>query len=168
MKAKEVLATLKKLGRPSVAEIYKRHGSGDNDYGCSPPRSGSSRRRSRSTTRSPWSSGSRATPKPASSALQVADAESLSASEAEGFIRDTDSGFVGCYLSGLVARSPVADKKMASWMKSPKEFVRETGYGVFSFRLKQSPIASATRRRKSGSRRSRRKSSAPRTGRATP
>ena len=33
MNAKEILATLKKLGKPQTAAIYKRHGSGDNVFG---------------------------------------------------------------------------------------------------------------------------------------
>lgn len=33
MNAQEVLAVLRKLGRPQTAAIYKRHGSGDNVFG---------------------------------------------------------------------------------------------------------------------------------------
>jgi hypothetical protein len=33
MDTKEVLATLKKLGKPQTAAIYRRHGSGDNAFG---------------------------------------------------------------------------------------------------------------------------------------
>ncbi len=33
MNAKEILATLKKLGKPQTAAIYKRHGAGDNVFG---------------------------------------------------------------------------------------------------------------------------------------
>ena len=33
MNAQEILATLKKLGRPQTAPIHKRHGSGDNVFG---------------------------------------------------------------------------------------------------------------------------------------
>src|SRR5471030_552600 len=33
MSAVEILATLKKFGKPQTAAIYKRHGSGDNVFG---------------------------------------------------------------------------------------------------------------------------------------
>jgi len=33
MNVQEVLATLKKLGKPQIAAIYKRHGSGDDVLG---------------------------------------------------------------------------------------------------------------------------------------
>ncbi len=33
MNAQEILATLKKLGKPQTAAIYRRHGSGDNVCG---------------------------------------------------------------------------------------------------------------------------------------
>jgi hypothetical protein len=39
-------------------------------------------------------------------------------------------------LSQLVARSPIAETTMRAWMKSPDEFVREMGYGVFGVRLR--------------------------------
>lgn len=34
MNAVEILATLKKLGKPQAAAIYKRHGAGDNVFGA--------------------------------------------------------------------------------------------------------------------------------------
>ena len=36
MTAREVLATLRTLGKPQTAAIYKRHGSGDNVCGKTP------------------------------------------------------------------------------------------------------------------------------------
>ena len=33
MNAQDILTTLKKLGKPQTAAIYKRHGSGDNVFG---------------------------------------------------------------------------------------------------------------------------------------
>jgi hypothetical protein len=33
MNAHEILTSLKKLGKPTTAAIYRRHGSGDNVYG---------------------------------------------------------------------------------------------------------------------------------------
>ncbi len=33
MTAQDILGTLKKLGKPQTAAIYKRHGAGDNVFG---------------------------------------------------------------------------------------------------------------------------------------
>ncbi len=72
-------------------------------------------------------------------ALQVADPQKLTRSAADGLLEDGPVRFVGYYLSDLVARSPIADATMRAWMKSPDEYSREMGYGVFASRLKTDP-----------------------------
>ena len=57
----------------------------------------------------------------------------------DSLIKDGPIRFVGCYLSGLVARSPIADQTMHAWMTSPDEFHREMGYGILGCRLKDDP-----------------------------
>ena len=49
-------------------------------------------------------------------ALQVADPEKLTRADADGLLEDGPVRFVGCYLSGLLARSPIAEKTMRAWM----------------------------------------------------
>ena len=40
MTAQEALATIKKLGKPQTAAIYRRHGAGENVCECPDPGSG--------------------------------------------------------------------------------------------------------------------------------
>jgi hypothetical protein len=70
---------------------------------------------------------------------RVADPNRLSRAQAEKLLKDGPGHFVGCYLSDLVARSPIADETMRAWMKSPDEHTREMGYGIFGARLKDAP-----------------------------
>ncbi len=72
-------------------------------------------------------------------ALQIADPEKLTRADADGLLKDGPVRFLGCYLSGLLARSPIADETMRSWMKSTDEFAREMGYAILSVRLKDDP-----------------------------
>jgi len=69
-------------------------------------------------------------------ALQVADPEKLTRADADGLVKDGPVRFLGRYLSGLLARSPIAEETMRSWMKSPDELPREMGYGILGVRLK--------------------------------
>jgi len=54
-------------------------------------------------------------------------------------VKDGPVRFVGWYLSGLVARSPIADRTMRAWMRSTDEYSREMGYGILGVRLKDDP-----------------------------
>ncbi len=72
-------------------------------------------------------------------ALQIADPEKLTRADADGLLEDGPVRFVGCYLSDLLARSPIAEETMRAWMKSPDELRREMGYGILGARLKDDP-----------------------------
>ena len=72
-------------------------------------------------------------------ALQVADPEKLTRADADSLLEDGPVRFVGYYLSELLARSPIAEKTMRAWMRSPDEYRREMGYGILAFRLKDDP-----------------------------
>ena len=72
-------------------------------------------------------------------ALQIADPERLTRADADRLVKDGPVRFLGCYLSGLVARSPIAEETMRAWMKSPDELTREMGYGILAARLKDDP-----------------------------
>jgi len=74
-------------------------------------------------------------------ALQVADPERLTRADADRLLKDGPAHFLHCYLSGLLARSPIAEETMRSWMKSADEFPREMGCGILGARLKNHPGA---------------------------
>ncbi|HEV8269337.1 MAG TPA: DNA alkylation repair protein, partial [Thermoanaerobaculia bacterium] len=71
-------------------------------------------------------------------ALQVADPAKVTRTAADGFVKDGPVRFVGCYLTTLLAKSPIAGETMKAWMKSPDELTREMGYGIGA-RLKDDP-----------------------------
>jgi 3-methyladenine DNA glycosylase AlkD len=139
MTAQEILTTLKKLGKPGTAAIYKRHGSGDRVFGVLTSEIAKLQKKIKldhALAKELWKTGNA---EARIMALQVADPAKLTAAEADKFLEDGPVRFVGCYLSALVARSPVADTTMDAWMKSRDEDARETGYGVFAARLKADP-----------------------------
>lgn len=139
MDADGILATLKKLGKPQTAAIYKRHGAGDNVFGVLTSDIAKLRKKIKldhDLAMALWKSGNA---EARILALQIADPGKLTSSQAEDFVRQASTRFVGFYLAALLARSPVADRKMRAWMKSPVESLREAGYSLLCARLKEDP-----------------------------
>jgi 3-methyladenine DNA glycosylase AlkD len=135
----DLLAKLKKLGKPQTAAIYKRFGSGENVFGTLTSDIAKLRKTvgtDHGLALKLWRTGNA---EARILALQVADPRKLTRSEAESMAHDPGAHFYGWYLSELVARSPISAATMRAWMKSPKEFVQEAGYGVLGFRLKNAP-----------------------------
>lgn len=138
-KAQEILASLKKLGKPQTAAIYQRHGSGDNVFGVLTSEIAKLQKKIKvdhALAMELWKTGNA---EARVLALQIADPEKLARADADRLVKDGPVHFLGCYLSGLVARSPIAEQTMRAWIKSPDEFVREMGYGILSARLKDDP-----------------------------
>jgi 3-methyladenine DNA glycosylase AlkD len=136
MTAQEILTTLKKLGKPQTAAIYKRYLSGDNVCGVLTSEIAKLQKKIKvdhSLALELWETGNA---EARILALQVADPEKLTRADADRLIKDGPVRFLGWYLSGLLARSPIADETMRAWMKSPDESTREMGYGILAFRLK--------------------------------
>jgi 3-methyladenine DNA glycosylase AlkD len=136
MNAKEVLATLKKAGKPQTAAIYKRHGAGDNVFGVLTSEIGKLQKKIKidhALAMELWKTGNA---EARILALQVADPEQITKADAERFIKDGPVRFIDSYLAALLARSPIADKTMGPLMKSSEESSREIGYALFSARLR--------------------------------
>jgi 3-methyladenine DNA glycosylase AlkD len=139
MNTEKVLATLKKLGKPQTAAIYRRHGSGEQVFGVLTSEIAKLQKKikvNHALALELWKTGNA---EARVLALQVADPEKLTRSDADGLVQDGPVRFIGCYLSGLLARSPIAEETMRAWMKSPDEFHREMGYGILGVRLKDDP-----------------------------
>ena len=139
MNIQEVMAALKKLGKPQTAAIYKRYESGDNVFGVLT--SEIAKLHKKIKIDHPlgvklWETGNA---EARVLALQICDPEKLIPVDAEKLVTDGPVRFVGCYLADLLARSPVAEKIMRAWMKSPEEYRREMGYGILGVRLKDNP-----------------------------
>jgi 3-methyladenine DNA glycosylase AlkD len=141
MNADEVLATLEKLGKPQTAAIYRRHGSGEQVFGVLTSEIARLQKKikvNHALAMELWRTGSA---EARILALQIADPERLTRSDADRLVEEGPVRFVGCYLSGLLARSPIAEETMRAWMASPDECRREMGYGIFGARLRSDPDA---------------------------
>ena len=139
MNAQEILTTLETLGKPQTAAIYRRHGSGDNVFGVLTSEIAKLQKKIKvdhALAMELWKTGNA---EARVLALQVADPEKLTRAAADGLVKDGPVHFIGPYLSGLLARSPIAEKTMRAWMKSPDELPREMGYGILGVRLKDDP-----------------------------
>ncbi|MCM2316392.1 MAG: DNA alkylation repair protein [Thermoanaerobaculia bacterium] len=139
MNAREILATLEKLGKPQTAAIYRRHGSGEKVFGVLTSEIAKLQKKIKvdhALALELWKTGHA---EARILALLISDPQKLTRADANRLVKDGPVRFVGCYLSGLLARSPIAEKTMGAWMKSPDESVREMGYGILGARLKDDP-----------------------------
>ena len=137
--AERILAALKKLGKPQTAAIYKRHGSGDNVFGVLTSEIAKLQKKIKVDHALALELWKTANAEARILALQIADPEKVTRTDADGLLKDGPVHFIGCYLSGLLAGSPIADETMYSWMKSTDESPREMGYGILGLRLKDDP-----------------------------
>ena len=88
MNAREILATLKNLGKPQTAAIYKRHGSGDNVFGVLTSEIARLQKKIKvdhALALDLWKTGNA---EARVLALQVADPERLSRADADGLLKD--------------------------------------------------------------------------------
>ena len=139
MNAQDVLAALKKLGKPQTAAIYRRYGTGDNVYGVLTSEIAKLKKKIKvdhALAMELWKSGNA---EARVLALQIADSTKVTSADAKRWLEGGPLRLTGWYLSALLARSPVADKTMRAWMKSKDEDAREMGYAIFGSRLKDDP-----------------------------
>ena len=139
MTAQEILATLKTLGKPQTAAIYKRHGAGDNVCGVLTSELDKLQKKIKVDHALAMELWKTKNAEARALALKIADPEKLTRADADRFLTEGPVRFVHYWLSDLVARSPIADQTMRAWMKSPDESSRELGYAVFSVRLRDDP-----------------------------
>ena len=139
MNAQEILTTLRKLGKPGTANIYKRYGTGDNVFGTLTSEIGKLQKKIKVDHALAMELWKTKNAEARALALQIADPEKLSRTDADRFLKDGPVRFVGFYLAGIVARSPIAEKTMRAWMSSTDESAREMGYSVFAVRLRDDP-----------------------------
>src|SRR4029450_6712281 len=100
MNAQAVLATLKRLGKPQTAAIYKRHGSGDNVFGVLTSEIAKLQKKIKVDHALAMELWKTRNAEARVLALQVADPEKLTRSDADGLIQDGPARFIGWYLCG--------------------------------------------------------------------
>lgn len=139
MNVGEILTTLKKLGKPQTAAIYKRHGSGENVHGVLTSEIAKLQKKIKTDHALAielWETGNA---EARVLALLVADPRKLTRADADRLLKDGPAHFLGCYLCPLLARSPIAHETMHAWMTSKEESRLEMGYGIFAGLLKDDP-----------------------------
>ena len=125
--------------KPQTAAIYKHYGAGDNVFGTLTSEIGKLHRKIKvdhALAKELWKTGNA---EARVLSLLVTDPQKLTQADANRLLKEGPVRFVGCYLSGLLARSPIADETMRAWMKTPEDHTREMGYGILSLRLKDDP-----------------------------
>ena len=108
MNAQEIFATLKTLGKPQTAAIYKRQGSGDNVCGVLTSEIAKIKKKIKvdhSLAMELWKTGNA---EARILALLIADPAKLSRADADNLVKDGQVRFLHCYLSDLLARTPGA------------------------------------------------------------
>jgi 3-methyladenine DNA glycosylase AlkD len=137
--AAELVATLKSLGKPETAAIYKRHGAGDNVFGTLTSEIAKLQKKIKvdhTLATELWNTGN---VEARILALQIMDPQRLTRGDADRLRREGQIRFIGCYVAALLARTPIANEIMHAWMASSDEFTREMGYGILSVVLKDEP-----------------------------
>ncbi len=130
-----VMAQLKKLGTEQARKTYARHGA-TKSFGVSFAeiyKLQKQIKQDHALAERLWASGYS---EAQVLAALVADPARVTTSLADQRIKIADSYATADYLAGLVAKSPVAQKKMQQWMESPKEVHRTAGYHMLAFRLR--------------------------------
>ena len=95
LNTQEILATLKKLGRPQTAAIYKRHGSGDNVFGALTSEIGKLQKTIKvdhALAMELWKTGNA---EARILALQIADPGKLTRADADRLLKDGPARFLG-------------------------------------------------------------------------
>lgn len=130
------MAELKTMGTAQNVKIYKRHGAGDNLFGVSFANLYKLQKKigvNHPLAIELWKSGNSDA---RTLATMVADPAQLTPSLADQWLADIRYYLLADLLSGLVAKSPIAAQKRKEWMESPEEFVRQVGYDLLGYALK--------------------------------
>lgn len=139
MHVQEILATFERLGKPQTAAIYKRHGAGENVFGVLTSEIAKLQKKIKIDHVLGVELWKTENAEARLLALLISDPERLTATDADRLVTEAPVRFLGSYLCAFVARSPLCEQIMHSWMQSSDALFREMGYGVMSVRLKDAP-----------------------------
>ncbi len=141
MNTGEILATFKAVGKPQTAAIYKRHGSGDDVFGVLTSEIAKFKKKIKVDHALAMDLWNTRNAEARILALLIADPARIAQADADALVKEGSVRFLGCYLSDLLARGPIADATMRAWMKSKDEGLREMGYGILGTRLRDDPAS---------------------------
>jgi 3-methyladenine DNA glycosylase AlkD len=128
----EVLAKLRKLGKPNAAAVYRRHGATGEVWGVSFADLGKLTKQIKTNhalARQLWDSG---VVDARTLGLMVADPAALTSAGAEKWLREANAPVLLQYLAQLVARTAFAREKLEQWLESDEEFPRTCGCSLLA------------------------------------
>ena len=135
MTFKQTMAALKKMGTAQNVKVYKRHGAGENVFGVSfanlKPLA-KKIKEDHELALQLWDSGN---VDARTLATMVVDNGAMDGALAQRWVKDVDYYLLADCVAGVVAKSPVAEAKMKAWMKSKKQYIRQSGYSVLASSL---------------------------------
>ncbi len=133
MTCTEAMARLKMLGTAQNRKVYGRHGAIGPMFGVS--YANLSKLQNRIKVDHGLALGLWATKNHDARVLatKIADPARLTVSQAEAWVKDCGDHVITAALAGLVARSPIAQKRMEKWTRSRDEWVSATGWSVLSY-----------------------------------
>lgn len=132
MTAADVLATLRSMGKPGTAEIYRRHGATGEVWGVSfadLTALAKKLKTDQAIAQSLWAAG---VVDAQTLALMVADPAALTPAAADAWLRESRAPVLVQYLARLVAKTPFARAKLAAWTRSAEDLPRAAGYTLLA------------------------------------
>ncbi len=127
-----VIAELRALGKPNAARIYRTHGVRAETVGVSLADLGLLRKRyAREPQLAPslWDTGLHDA---RMLALQIADAESLSATRIDAWVGALDNYILTDAFSGMIARRGDAVARAMRWIDAPDEWTSTVGWNILN------------------------------------
>lgn len=132
MTLKQTLAALERAGTAQNRKVYARHGVGEDQYGVSYAELGRLKKSigtDHELARGLWASGNHDA---RVLACMTADAEAFTSRELDAMARDLDNYVLTDALSGVVARSPLREKKFAAWRDRKHEWSAAAAWNVLA------------------------------------
>jgi 3-methyladenine DNA glycosylase AlkD len=127
MTLKQTMAALKNLGTAQNCKTYARHGAGEHMFGVSFANLNALQKQigtDHQLAEQLWQTGN---VDAMSLATMVADPDPFTPGVADYWLRQVDYALLGSLLAGVIARSPLAPRKISKWTRSKHAFTRQAG-----------------------------------------
>lgn len=128
----QVMKELKQNGTAQNIKVYKRHGAGDNLFGVSFADLRKLHKKIKIDHELAWKLWQTGNTDAQTLAIMIADPKVMSIKQAESWAESIKYYVLADMLAGLIAKTPFAEKLMAKWMNSKKEYIRQCGYAILS------------------------------------
>lgn len=130
MKIREATSRLKAAGTEQNRKVYGRHGVGKKMYGVSfafMKKLAKEIKTDQELAEKLWASGNQDC---RILATMVADPQALGSGQVDTWAKDLDNYVIADLFSGLIARSPLADRKRPRWSRSKSDHIAQVGWNM--------------------------------------